>query len=279
MTCTEKVSREAALRWLDEHESWFQAGQAGAALPFPGAPAAAPRIAVVPAESGELVAKRERPSLLRSVRYALSGRQARARRAFRLALALRRAGVRTPEPLAIIEHRERGLVRRSCLVLESLDALPLGDFLAARLPLLEAGTSEQLRERLWEAVAAEVARLHAARFRQRDLKAANILVAEDAQGRFQVSLIDLDGVTRLRAPPARRVRLRDLARLQVSLRAPKLATAGVTDGDWTRLLSLYLEKAAGKGPAADEVQGAARETRRWAMRKEARNRRRRRPIS
>jgi tRNA A-37 threonylcarbamoyl transferase component Bud32 len=271
------VPRATAARWIEEHPQWFERGREplGARRRLP------PHVAALTLETGEAIVKAEAVPFLKSARYALSGRPARSHKAFRLALALAAAGARSPRALALIEERPKGLVRRSLLVLEAIDAPTLRDFLLERLPGIAAEPQRgaEMKDALWRRLASEIARLHAAGFRQRDLKAANILVADDGRGGFDVSLIDLEGMTRLAAPASRRVRTRDLARLHVSLRAPAIAAAGVDEEDWRRLVTSYLESAAGSPPPGEEVERVIAETARWARRKERRNRWRRRPIS
>jgi hypothetical protein len=128
-----------------------------------------------------------------------------------------------------------------------------------------------------EALGTAVARLHAARVRQRDLKALNILVEATARGQPRVTFVDLEGMQVLRSAPSRVVRVRDLARLAVSLREARVRAAGVNGADWERVLRRYLEAGQGASPADEEIRWWIEKTLDWAERKEARNRRRGRP--
>lgn len=271
ITCNPQVPRAVAERWIVEHADWFSA------------PRPQPHIAQLALETGDAFIKTEQLSLGRSLRYALSRRPARAGRAFRYGLALARELVPAPLPLALIEHRPQGLVRRSYLVLETVTGDMLHEFLQTQTaPAGPAAGVEPatLKAALWRALARGVAALHGAGFRQRDLKAPNILVNTDGE-RVTVHLVDLEGMNRLQQrPPPRRVRIRDLARLVVSLRqltAPE--KGGVTQADLIFLITEYLECAAGKPPRPDEVADFLTQCEHWARRKEKRNRRRRRPLS
>ena len=268
ITCNCQVPRAVAERWLGEHLDWF------------AVPRRRPHIAELTLETGDAFIKTERLSLGRSLRYAIARRPARAYRAFRYGLVLARENVPAPRPLALIEHRPRGLVRRSFLVLESVGGQMLHDFLGSSA-FAGAGDSA-LKDSLWDALATEIAALHAAGFRQRDLKAPNILVNTDSDNhRVCVHLVDLEGMNRLQqTPPPRRVRIRDLARLVVSLRqlsSPE--KGGVTAADLTSLITRYLEHASSTAPWPGEPEEFLTQCERWARRKERRNRRRRRPLS
>ena len=270
MACSADVPLEVAEVWMQKFPSWFpekitEGDDAG--------PAHA-KMASLTLETGPSIVKRERPSVVRSVRYALSGRPGRAQRAFRLGLALRRAHVSTAAPLALIEVRRRGLVRDSVLVMETVAGETLREFLRSET------LQEPERLRLFGEIATEVAKLHAAGYRQRDLKAPNILVARGAEDAFSVGLIDLEGMSRLRSVPWR-VRIRDLARLCVSFRALERegASTSPSESDWRELLRAYLRQVGDPLPAHLTAERLERETTRWAASKERRNRRRGRPLA
>lgn len=258
ITCVDQVPRAVASRWLDEHALWL------------GRRPPAPRVEL----EREPIAKPHQSGLVKRLLRALSGRPARPQRAFRIGLALARAGVRAARPLALIEERRGGLVRRSCLLVEAIEAVNLRDFILSRLRQAARQDAEVLKRRLWIAVARETARLHAARVRQRDLKAPNVLVAEGAGGRVEATLIDLEGMAFLSAPPSPAVRARDLARLAASLREAAVRAAGVTEDDWRFLVERYLEQIRGSPPSPEETDRFMARTLEWAARKEARNRRR-----
>src|SRR5262245_23565970 len=100
------VAPELAREWAERWPDWFGAGRA----PLPQAPERAD-LALVASPLGALVAKRFRR---RWRGLALRGRGARqALRAFHAGEALRRAGLATPEPLAVLVARgEAVLVTR-----------------------------------------------------------------------------------------------------------------------------------------------------------------------
>ncbi len=109
-----------------------------------------------------------------------------------------------PRALLLLTRRRRGLV-----VVQDLGELPdLGRALA------QAG-EESRRQALLEAAARLAAALHAGGLRNRDLKAANLLVQETPRGPL-VLPVDLDGLDRPRRLGRRHV-ARDLARLSASL--------------------------------------------------------------
>jgi len=265
ITCVESISRDVAHRWLDEHSGWFDA---------PGAdpPGRQGRLARIPLENGEAIVKRGALSFSKSVLLALAGRSARSRKAFELGLHLARKGVHAARPLALIEERRWGMIRVSCLALEAIDATPLRAFILSRM----LDTRE--KRKLARAIATEVAKLHAANVHQRDLKAPNILVAETGRGDLEIHLIDLEGMRLLPSSPSYRVRLRDFARLAVSLREDSVAAAGVDADDLRFLVESYLELTSEAPPIKEEVDRFLSGALRWARKKEARNRRRDRVI-
>lgn len=263
ITCVDAVPRQTAERWLEERDAWFEEG--------PVRPRRAARARIAHGNV-EAVAKREDMSGARAALRTLVGTPARARRAFETGLELERRGVRAARPLALLEERRGRLARRTCLVLEYVEGLDLREFILRSVETLGPGASrERLKRRLWSAVAAEVARMHEAGARQRDLKAPNIIVS-DRHGGLRATLIDLDGMMLLGGDPSRRLRARDLGRLAASLRAMDVARAGVTVEDWRFLLARYLEACRVTGPG--DVDRLFDETQRWAALKEARNRRR-----
>ena len=212
-------------------------GGRGAPDPWEGRP----HFYRIPGPDLQVLLKREARPLSRILLYALAGRPSRTKKAFAIGLALR-------------------------------------ELLLARLKSFSnRADGERFKERLWTAVAHEVARLHAASVRQRDLKAPNVLVKEEGDGCFTVTLLDLEGMTKLAGPPSRRARIRDLARLLASLREEEVRAAGVSPEDWTFLVARYLD-AQGRVPSPDELSAFVQATLCWAARKEARNRRRGRVI-
>lgn len=268
ITAVEGVSEALACEWMRECPAWFEecspeGGMRG-------------RVATVPSPGRDVIAKRgERPSP-RSALCALVGRPARSTRAFRLGLALAETPVRTARPLALIERSAASGKWESCLVMERIVARNLREYLLEELPREVA--PEAVRSRLLSAVAVAVARLHRAGFRQRDLKAANLLVEPRTDGEFEVILIDFEGMKRFREPPPWRVRMRDLSRLRVSLQSVESPTE--SNGDvWEYLVREYLRAYENRPSAEEQVSAILEVTGRWAARKIRRNRRRRRPVT
>jgi tRNA A-37 threonylcarbamoyl transferase component Bud32 len=268
MTCSGRLPAAIAEQWIRDEAAWFATD--GAGLSARGAA----RIVTVPYSTGAL-AKRENRKLPRRVLRALAGRSSRPRNAFEVGLALEAAGVEAARPLALIEERRMGIVRRACVVLERIDGVTLREFILERLPALRPGSArDRLKAELWSAIAAQIAGLHAARVRQRDLKAVNVIVTGKRGEDVRVALIDLDGMEILARSPAVRVRVRDLARLAASLRESAVVAAGVDAADWRALVGEYLANAHGRAPSSEELDAFVASTLAWASRKESRNRRR-----
>lgn len=274
ITCRDNVPEETAWKWLEGHALWFDS-EGGARDPWGGRA----NLARVPIAKSTLIAKREARSASRSFLYALAGRSSRSKEAFEIGLHLRERGVSAALPLAFIETSKSGVVQESCLILEVADGVPLRELLLSRLGSIREETKRDgFKKRLWTAIAAEVARLHAACVRQRDLKAPNLLAKEEDDGRFTVTLVDLEGMTKLAGLPPLRVRTRDLARLLVSFREEGVKKAGVSPEDWGFLVTRYLEESNGMEPSPKQVSSFVQATLEWAIRKEERNRSRERII-
>jgi tRNA A-37 threonylcarbamoyl transferase component Bud32 len=273
ITAVEGVSEALARQWMRDCGRWFAEGS-----PVPGAKG---RMARISSPAGEVLAKRDERGLRSTVLCALLGRPARTMRAFRLGLALAETAVRTARPLALVERSLSRGKWESCLVMERIMARNLREVLLEDLPREQDGSGgdrTEVKSRLLRAVATAIARLHRASFRQRDLKAANLLVEPREGGAFEVSLIDFEGMKRFREPPPLRVRVRDLARLRVSFQAVEKRSA-VDRDDWALLVAEYLRAYEDRPPRQDEVAGVLRATGGWAERKIRRNRRRRRPVT
>jgi tRNA A-37 threonylcarbamoyl transferase component Bud32 len=272
----QSLPRAQAETWLAEPRALFENGRR-----LPGSDG--PRLAVIEGRGGgmdasQMVVKRHSRGLLKSMLDVLSFRPSPALRAFNLGLELQRAGVGAARPLAAIERRIPG---ESFLILEKLEGCDLREYLLARLGEIESAVARRdFKTALWKKLAKAVARLHAAGVRQRDLKAPNILIAGHAAGAERVTLVDLEGMARRRHPVRSHTRARDLGRLAVSLRAAPLPEAGVELADWEELLEAYLEAAREAAPDLEPavVRWWVEATCAWAERKEARNRRRGRPI-
>lgn len=157
-----------------------------------------------------------------------SGSPRRLLAAFARALELEEAGLPVPVHLAVLHDG-----RQTTLVTEAL----VGDDLDVRLPLLAPQTATALAHELGALVAA----LHGAGYRQRDLKAPNLLVSPEGA----LALLDLEGVRRSRKA---RHHLKDLARLRASFLA--LETRGLDSALFETAWSSYEALRASELPAA-----------------------------
>jgi len=205
-------------------------------------------------------------------------RPSRAARAWQAGQHLRSRGVPTPRNLAYIVETGRGpfarlLPKRSYLVQVRADpSITLHDYAAEVLPLAAPEARRDRIARLTVALARLLRTLHDRSLSDRDLKAANILIVGDPEAEeVELALIDLVGVRLLHPLPISR-RLQNLARLQISL----AGVPGRTRTDALRFLRAYLPW--GLAPRND-WKGLWRRVARFIEKKEARNRRRGRPLS
>ena len=106
------------------------------------------------------------------------------------------AGFAVPEPVAVLEDRRLGVAVRSCAVSRWVDGAPLDEIWRSR-----RGAA---RRSLTLAFADYLRRLHAAGLYPQDLRAANVLVANENPPVFV--LVDLDRVRRYRRLSWRRRR-------------------------------------------------------------------------
>ncbi len=134
-------------------------------------------------------------------------------------VALAAAGLRVARPLAAGEET-RGLRRRSFVALEALEGEPVDG---------PPPRAARARFELVRAVAALVARLHAAGFWHKDLYLGNVLRAPDGA----LGLLDCERVERREGGPPLRWRVKDLAAVDVSAR-------WATRADRARFLRAYL---------------------------------------
>ncbi len=158
-------------------------------------------------------------------------RPARARRVWIVANSLRMRGIPTPLPYAYLEQRRFRVLLQSYLITEGVEGVGL---LESCRRFRESEASFREKRQLVRDIATLVRRLHERGISHRDLKARNILVREDAPGRFQPLLLDLDGVRLGRVGWRRRAR--DLARLARAIPDG----SGVTRTDRVRFLHFYL---------------------------------------
>jgi tRNA A-37 threonylcarbamoyl transferase component Bud32 len=160
-------------------------------------------------------------------------RRSRSLRAWHLGHALRERGIDTSRPLLVCEPRTGWLRWESYLATEWVDGDHLHEY-AYRVAAL--ANIERMRKTRQSAVVLGrmLGRMHAWNIGHRDLKAQNLLLAEQG-GRLHAYLIDLDGVRLVRRLSERR-RARNLARLATSMEAHPW----VSRTDRLRFLRAYL---------------------------------------
>ena len=240
--CAGAVERALLLAWAEAWPNWFGSGR----VPLPGAPARS-ELALVATPLGLVVAKRARRSPWKRTLSALGARPARAVLAFHAAEVLRARGLLTPEPLAVLGGRAQPV-----LVTRHVEGRAPWEFVRAGGAL----------ETLLECLARELARLHAAGFRHRDLKASNLLLAGALEAP-ELFWTDLDGLDACGTVEPR-VRARDLSRLCASFASAEARAAGVRAGHWPQLVTRYLEHALGRAPKRVELEPLLTRTRAWS---------------
>ncbi len=153
-----------------------------------------------------LVVKRyERCGVWRGIVYGLF-RRSKARRAYEHAVRLRALGIGTPEPVAWVECRRRGLLRDAYSVTRRSDRRPLS---RAAEAYPDPGAAEVL-----DAVARFAARLHEAGVCHDDFNHGNILWDRDpATGDCRFELIDINRMRFFRRPLSARRSMVSLRRL------------------------------------------------------------------
>jgi hypothetical protein len=202
------------------------------------------------------------------------GKHRRNSRALQLGFSLAERGAPVSAPLGVLIAPGGRLDPPSWLILRHERGVDLSFLLNQAREL-----GPDLRARLWRAIAGAVAALHGAGFRQRDLKAPNVLVDWPAPREEdpRVLLLDLDGMRRCRLGVPARLRRADLGRLAASLSTPAARAAGIEPGDWSALLSNYLQATAVF--SAQDLRRWEKATRALAERKLARNARLGRPTA
>jgi len=165
-------------------------------------------------------------------RVGRAGRRA-LQRSFHTGLALEDAGLSVAVHLGVIQKKDPAGRRCTWLLTEFLEG---ADFDRA---LLASKRHERLA--LLETCAARVAELHAAGYRQRDLKAPNLRVTPEGS----LALVDLEGVAR---GAGSRRREKDLGRLAASFLV--LQEAGLEPDSWARFVAAYVAHGGARGDAA-----------------------------
>ncbi len=269
--CLDRFPKQLAGRWLSDPlgiPSAYRSRQdpEASAVPLP-----------LSEDGMDLFVKHHRRNVFKSFAECLARRSSPARRGFRVGLVLESTDVDAARPVACLERLVPG---ESFLILKHVDGLTLRDYLITTLPSMADPTQRgEFKGNLWKALGVAVARLHSANVRQRDLKAPNIMIREGAMirkqgGSPQVIFVDLEGMQLLRSTPRRHLRVRDLARLAVSLRTPEMRAAGLEPGDWETVVREYLEACGTTRPEERDVVRWVKTTLAWATKREAHNRRR-----
>ena len=117
-----------------------------------------------------------------------------------------------------------------------------------------------------------LADFHDSGFRQRDLKAPNIM--ETSAG--QLVLVDLEGMAATGGPAPWELRAKDLGRLGASFLSPAFAQAGLDAAHWNELLRRYVEACHKPGWDLAKLE---RKTRELARRKVQKNQAEGRPLA
>ena len=255
------LSAELGRDWARHWPRWFGPQR----VVLPRAPEKE-HLALVETALGRVVAKREVPEGWKRSLSALRARPLRSLAAFRAAAALLARGLETPEPLAVLETRGFGACE-AVLVTRYVEGCGPWDF-------LQRGGGP---ERLAETLAHALARLHAAGFRHRDLKASNLLLREQESERLVLVWTDLEGLRHLGSIPPL-FRARDLARLSMSFQSAQARAAGVRADDWPGLVNIYLRATLGRDPSPAELGRFLERTQRWAEGAIRRNLARGRPV-
>ena len=164
------------------------------------------------------------------------GRRSPAAAAFRNARALAALGIGVPRPLAAIDYRLAGMLRRSFFLSDEVPHAETSDIAWRRiLALTDAGARRRARRAFADALGAFFARLHAAGVYHSDLKDVNVLVRGSRTAPVFV-LLDLERVA-IGRPVSDRQRLKNLVQIARSL--GRLATRA----DRLRWLRAYLGRA------------------------------------
>jgi tRNA A-37 threonylcarbamoyl transferase component Bud32 len=208
-------------------------------------------------------------------------RPSRAWRSWQAGSDLASRGIPTPRNLVFLARKRNFwsspfswfLPHETYIVtLKQDNAITLAEYVRRVLPTLDPGLRRATVQQINRELARLVRALHDRSLTHRDLKASNILVHRNAaQTGTLLSLIDLVGV-RLWNPVPRRRRVKNLARLSVSLSA----VPGRSRAETLRFLRSYLPW--GLSPLS-EWKRFWRSVATAVAAKQARNRRRGRPLS
>ncbi len=208
-------------------------------------------------------------------------RPSRAWRSWQAGQHLASRGIPTPRNLAFLARKRAFLSspfswflphETYLVTIKQDNVMTLAEYVRKVLPTLDPSTLRDRVRRLNLALARLIRSLHERSLSHRDLKASNILVHLNClDANDCLSLIDLVGV-RLMNPVPHRRRVKNLARLSVSL----ASAVGRTRSETLRFLRAYLPW--GLSPLS-HWKSVWRSTERAIIAKRARNQRRGRPLS
>ncbi|MHC4177549.1 MAG: lipopolysaccharide kinase InaA family protein [Planctomycetota bacterium] len=152
-------------------------------------------------------------------------RRGRAQCAWHLGHRLLARGIRTARPVAMCRPRGSWLFRTSYLATEWIEGAENLHLFFWRLASRELDLRLRAAARCAESLGRLVGRMHALQIAHRDLKGANLLVAQRGHG-LTTYLIDVDGV-RFRRRLSRARRAANLARLAAGIEAHPWVTRSV----------------------------------------------------
>lgn len=132
-------------------------------------------------------------------------RKSKAERAYRHAIRLRKLGIDTPEEIAFVEIRQRGLLRDSYFVSAYSDYLPLR-------PVTELFMQTPKMRPILDALTEFLFRMHRAGVLHKDLNIGNILYKNDDRDGYVFQVIDTNRM-KFRRRLSMRQRLDNLRRL------------------------------------------------------------------
>ncbi|GAB4150216.1 MAG: hypothetical protein Tsb009_24950 [Planctomycetaceae bacterium] len=218
-------------------------------IDFPGLPLQGMRSETIKAGRSSLVVKTEFPFGTGKISVAYkrirrrnwfksmtgSVRSHRAARAWRLGHALRKRGIDTPCPIAVVIPRKRRVGADAFLATEWVDdATTLSEFLR-RVQFFEHDEQRRKINAVAQSLGQLLGKMHAAGVRHRDLKPSNLLIVE--QGRkIRSMIVDLDGAVLARRV-SRLIRCRNLSRLVIGTQTEETVTRTVQ----CRFLRAYFE--------------------------------------
>ncbi|GEM_PF-487113 len=145
--------------------------------------------------------------------HALKGlfRRTQGLRAFCNGQLLQDRGIAAAQPLALIRHRHRGLIRVEWIIMEVIPAaLELDRHILKRI---QNNWTRAERNRLVRSLARVIGQMHSKGIFHSDLKTCNILVREDSDPGF--SLVDYDDITVTHTVPRKR-RIKNLVQIFLS---------------------------------------------------------------